>query len=187
MTLQPHDIVQAVRDHYVEQYATWVRTCRAEDERCHPELKVQLKNQDELYRGLYCFDLVVSGPKREMQELVPERQLTFAPVTGALNSMSFEITSFRWDVVSIEHDGGDLDPSCLADWFEAWFDPEDRRYQPSESLGNFIHSVVLEPGGISVDFGSATTDAFWELLTVLEAAGVRSVKIVHDTEPEGSS
>ena len=75
------------------------------------------------------------------------------------------------------HNGSfDVD-QVLGSWFERWFDPDDRRYRAGADLGNVIHSLSAEPGRLSVDFGSAGADAFWEFLDLIEKSGATQISV----------
>ena len=68
-------------------------------------------------------------------------------------------------------------PSPLSRWFQHWLDPEDVRHDPSVELSDVIHSVLLQPNFISIDFGSAHSNAFWDILQLLEEAGATSIEV----------
>ncbi|MGI8840197.1 MAG: hypothetical protein ACR2F8_05370 [Caulobacteraceae bacterium] len=65
----------------------------------------------------------------------------------------------------------------MTDWFEYWFDPDERRHDPSLKLSGKIHSLLVDEATASVDFGTAPTDAFWQLLGILESAGASDIKV----------
>ena len=62
-------------------------------------------------------------------------------------------------------------------WFDRWIDLEGNRSVEGESHYNIIHSSKLEKGLVEVDFGSAPTDAVIELLDLLSANGVKTVRV----------
>ena len=138
-----------IRDHYVEQLLLFVAE--------------QRRNS---IRG-----------EAEIIDFEPERILGFEPITATLGSAELEIENLRWDDVVIDHNGAFDAERILGAWFEKWFDPDDRRYRPGADLGNVIHSLVVEPGKLRIDFGSASPDAFWELLDRVEKAGATELRI----------
>jgi hypothetical protein len=44
-------------------------------------------------------------------------------------------------------------------------------------LSFVIHSLLIEPGVIDIDFGTAPPEAFWEMLGLLQSAGARTIRI----------
>jgi hypothetical protein len=44
-------------------------------------------------------------------------------------------------------------------------------------MGDVIHSLLVEPGTLSVDMGTAASDALWDVLDLLEKAGAQSIRI----------
>ena len=76
--------------------------------------------------------------------------------------------------MKIQHDR--LKPlSGLNTWFEQWFDTEDKRYDKDAELCEVIHSLLVEPDRLSIDFGSAPVTALSELLNLLEQEGAKNI------------
>jgi hypothetical protein len=171
------DLIQRVRKHYLDQFRKFVAAQHETTKTGSPELKLQLKGPTSLYRDMYCIDFVKNPDKPALLELQPARYLGFAPVTWTFGRMEAQIVGLRWNEVHIAHDKPDLQPACLLDWFDTWFDPDDKRHDATTELSGIIHSLAIEGRTISVDFGSAPVDAFWSLLEVLEKADVTSVRI----------
>ncbi len=70
-------------------------------------------------------------------------------------------------------------------WVHKWLDPEDKTAAGlgSLDLAGVLHQVsqpIEEPRGhwtTVIDFGSSSTDAFWELLVALADMGARRVSL----------
>lgn len=77
----------------------------------------------------------------------------------------------------IRHDVDALPSNLLSHWFQLWFDPEDACHDPNAELSGIIHSMLLQPHCISIDFGSANPDAFWDILQLLEDAGASRIQV----------
>ena len=166
-----------IRDHYVEQLLLFVAEQRRNSIRGEAEVKLELEPGTMVFRSLSCADFVRNEGEPEIIEFEPERILGFEPITATLGNAELEIENLRWDDVVIDHDGAFDAERILGAWFEKWFDPDDRRYRPGADLGNVIHSLVVEPGKLRIDFGSASPDAFWELLDRVEKAGATELRI----------
>ena len=196
------DLVTRVRDHFIEQFGAFVEQ---QEDACKfgsPEVKLQMSPDSALYEQLYCVDFIKpSGEADEsdeddgeeldedeinegMVDFQPGFFLEFDPTSGTFGSMAVEIEQLRWDDVIIRHDLEPLPEDRIAEWFELWFDPEDERYDPEARFGGIIHSLLVEPGLISVDFGTAPVNAFWDLLELLESSGAKRAVIACTPEED---
>ena len=176
-----------IRDHYVEQLLLFVAEQRRNSIRGEAEVKLELEPGTRVFRSLSCADFVRNDGEPEIIEFEPERILGFEPITATLGSAELEIEDLRWDDVVIDHNGAFYAERILGAWFEKWFDPDDRRYRPGADLGNVIHSLVVEPGKLRIDFGSAAPDSFWELLDRVENAGATELRISSSQVDAGSA
>jgi hypothetical protein len=166
-----------LRDHYVEQFLLFVAEQRRNSLRGDAEVKVEFEPGTSIFRGLCCADFVRNDVQPEIIHFEPDRVLGFNPISASLGDAELRFEQVRWDDVVIHHDAqGDLS-GALGGWFERWFDPDDRRHNPGTELGNVIHSLAVEPEKLSVDFGTAAPDSFWELLNLLEKAGATELRI----------
>ena len=170
------DLIQRIRDHYVEQFRGFVQAQCREFDTGVGEVKIRL-NGEGLSNRLYCIDFLANiDGETVLRELQPDLILTFDPLTGSIGQADLEVLGLKWDDVILEHDLK-ADVEGLADWFDVWFDPEDKRHDPAAELSLCIHSLSVEPGRLCVDFGTAPPDAFWELMKVLLDAGVTQIRI----------
>jgi hypothetical protein len=140
-------------------------------------VKFQLKEHSELFDRLYCVDFIKNDGPLEIVELLPENILTFEPITGRFGNASLAIKHLRWDDVLIRHDLDELPADRLSKWFQLWFDPEDARHNPDAELSEIIHSMLIQSNCISIDFGTAKPDAFWEILQLLDDAGTAHIEV----------
>jgi hypothetical protein len=119
-----------------------------------------------------CVDFMKNDPL-EFLELQPERVLSFEPISGAIGDARLRIEHLCWDDVEIYHDLG-MPLKGIDQWLALWFDENDERLEATAEFSNAIHSLLVEADHLSIDFASAPTVAFWELLALLEAAGAKS-------------
>lgn len=114
-----------------------------------------------------------------------ETILNFEPFevewAGGLN---VRVEPFVWDACSVGCAGLPAVPDWkhLTDWFEHWFDPEDIRSPGPDGLSGVVHFLSEpQPDGnafrFQVDFGSASVEAFEELLDALRDSGAAQVQI----------
>lgn len=171
-------VIAGVRDHYVEQFKAFADRQRQDCEAGASEVKLQLSEQSRLFQRLYCVDFLRSdNGKATPVELLPDRFLKFDTLSGSFGATRLVIERLRWDDVMIRHDLNSLPSKELADWFEHWFDPEDRRLDQSAPLSGVIHSLLIQPGVVSIDLGTAPPEAFWDVLDVLERARATSIRV----------
>jgi hypothetical protein len=110
-------------------------------------------------------------------ELQPEHILTFDPIEGSFGAASLVIEHLRWDDVLLQHDLAVVPSDRLAMWFGHWFDPDDDRQEPNADTSNVIHSLLVQPQMLSIDFGTADPEAFWQILELLEGSGATKIRI----------
>jgi hypothetical protein len=175
--MDPTAFITRIRDHYADQFHTFVKQQRANCSQGASEVKLQLGAQSELFDRLYCVDFIKNDGAREIVEFQPENILSFEPIVGTFGQAALTIEHLRWDDVLIRHDLDDLPSEHLSSWFQLWFDPEDARHDPHSELSETIHSVLIQPSCISIDFGTAGSDAFWEILQLLEDAGASRIEV----------
>ena len=170
-------LLQCVRDHYVEQFRVFVAAMQDELGGGVAELKLQIKEGEGLFRGLYCIDFCANiDGQASFREMQPDLVLNFDRFMGTVGQADLEVVSLRWHDINVEHDL-EASPGGLDGWFDTWFDPEGTRYDPAAEFSLCIHSVSTEPGKLNVDFGTAPPDAFWHLVKVLLDAGARRIRI----------
>jgi hypothetical protein len=170
--------VARVRDHYVDQFRAFADKQKRSCEVGAAEVKLRLSDRSELFRRLYCVDFAgKTGGEHGVVELQPAFTLTFGPMSCAYGAAAISIEHLRWDDVDIHHDLAALPQEEIASWFERWFDPDDKRAGQTAEFSNVIHSLLIRPGCVTIDFGTAPPDAFWELLNVLEQAGATEMRI----------
>ncbi|MGF9563371.1 hypothetical protein [Neorhizobium sp. JUb45] len=171
------DFLTRIRNHYVDQFRAFMEQQQAACSQGASEVKLQLGEQSELFERLYCVDFIKNDGRHEIVDFQAENVLTFDPIVGTLGKTSLSIKCLQWDDVLIRHDLEGLPPDQLSHWFRFWFDPEDSRRDPNAELSETIHSMLIESNCISVDFGTANSGAFWEILQLLENAGATRIEV----------
>lgn len=174
--MEPEALIAKVREHYLEQFTDFVMSQKQSCDHGASEVKLLLSDQSSIFRNLYCVDFIQNDSGSKVIEFAPENLLIFEPLSGSFGTAELVIEQLRWDDIVVHHDA--QEPALrLSDWFEKWFDPDDKRYVEGDAFGNVIHSLSVEQGIVSVDFGSAGPDAFWDLLDILEVAGAKSLRV----------
>lgn len=169
------ELTSQVRDHYVAQFQAFIESQERADRAGGAEVKLQLQGGG-LFRHLMCVDFVATA-ENQVVEFQPDKYLRFDAFSGAYGNARLSMEQLRWNDVLIAHDLPAPPQSALESWFQRWFDPDDTRHDPNAAVGNVIHSLLIEPGVVSVDFGTAPVEAFWELLDLLEEAGAKKLRV----------
>ncbi|MEO9617188.1 MAG: hypothetical protein ABJF89_06925 [Parasphingorhabdus sp.] len=170
------DFVTQLREHYVAQFIDFVEHQQKDSAKGASEVKLKLSDKSGIFDHLYCVDFIKNEPT-EIVELQPENILVFDPISGGFGQSSLLIEHLRWDDVIIYHDADNLPEDQLSQWFTKWFDPQDIRYNADNQVGEVIHSLVIEPHSVSIDFGTSQPTAFWDMLAILESAKTTSMRI----------
>jgi hypothetical protein len=176
--MQVDEIVEAVRNHYVPQLSDFIKLQRRELGRGAGEVKFNWGSGSRYYRDFVCIDFAAGGEEPRYVEFGLKTWLTFPPMTvNIAKSLTLQIESMRWDDVRLEHDAKSIDDVRLNQWFEFWFDPDDKRYIEGAELGDIIHRMTVEPAALEIDFGSSRSDAFWGLVDVLRFSGASRIQV----------
>ncbi|WP_068081655.1 hypothetical protein [Novosphingobium rosa] len=177
------NLVIEIRDHYVAQFRAFLIHQRAVSHAGSPEVKFELPEGTAAYRKWAVVDFLRTDDGPESIFFEPEGMLVFDPIEGQMPSSSQEtvadltIEGLRWDAVTIEHDLPAIE-EAIADWFEKWFDPDEVDYDPEAELTGCVHSVYVAPQRLHVDLGTASAEAFWELLEALVEAKATKIRVV---------
>ncbi len=130
---------------------------------------------------------VAEGQSPESLRVDSESILTFEPVASAWNSVPIRVSPFQWDACDVRASGipPATDWSNLRGWFDRWFDGDDTRQADEQGLNGVVHFLSdpahhASAATFQVDFGSASVEAFEELLDALRDSGATKIEIGHD-------
>jgi len=177
MSMDAAALVTRVRDHYVDQFSAFANEQRRSCTQGSSEVKFQLSEDSEVFQRLYCVDFIKNDGDVQAVEFQPENILTFDEVSASFGSAALLIQYLRWDDVVIFHDVQALPHEKVAEWFRLWFDPDDERHDQDAPLSDVIHSLLIQPSSISVDYGTAAPGAFWDMLELLVDAGATTIRV----------
>jgi hypothetical protein len=165
-----------MREHYIRQFEEFVARQEKACVQGHAEVKFQIPDSD-YYDQLLCVDYAKNDAGVEFVFFHPDLMLMFEPVTGTVGGMTFQIEALRWDSVVFHHDSNEISSAGIREWFDKWFDPDDRRHDPTAKLGSVVHSLTVKLGRFEIDFGTAQVGAMLDLLQLLEETGSTYVRI----------
>jgi hypothetical protein len=169
-------LLDRVRSHYLDQYINFIRFNKGSLKHGTAEVIFEVPGADILQQ-LYRVDFVGTGSTHEVIEMELDLTLSFDPIAAQYKAAKLFIVCLRWDDIAFRHDCDEVSIERLIFWFQKWFDPADSRYEAESELSEVIHSVSIEPHKIEVDFGSAKTESFFELLDMLVDSGARQIWI----------
>jgi hypothetical protein len=178
--------VERVREHYVAQFRTFIESMRDDDAPGAGEVVLPLSEASGVFGRRYRIDYVRHAERPEIKEFYPGRFVAFEPFTIAFGGAKATFEQLFWNDVAIRHDLLMPPEAALEAWFERWFDPEEERRAPDPALAEAVHSVIVRPGIITVDFGTAEAEALWALLAVLEGAGATVITIAGSVAEVGA-
>ncbi len=169
--------VERVRDHYVAQFRAFVEQMREGDVPGAGEVVLPLSEASGVFGRRYRIDYVRQGERPEIKEFYPGRFVAFEPFTISFGGTKASFEQLFWNDVAIRHDLLMPPEDGLDAWYQRWFDPDEVRRIPDPALAEAVHSVIVRPGMITVDFGTAAAEALWALLAVLEGAGATEITL----------
>jgi len=170
------NLVTQVRDHYVAKFRSFLQGQQASCTTGAAEVKFSLEADTAAFHRLAVVDFVRNDDGPEGVLFEPESFLTFDRVEGNIAKTALVIEGLRWDATVIHHDVPYI-ADAIEEWFRKWFDPDEIRLDHAADLSNCIHAVYIELNELQVDFGTAPTEAFWELLDSLAAGNATSVNV----------
>lgn len=180
-----NEVIALARRTYVEEFAEFVRAQGARFQKGEAEVATARPQPTPFFGGHYRVDFIGQGPKGLVpMDLVPDTRVRLeTPSHGNAGPTQVTMEQIVWDDVAILHDiQGDIG-AVLSQWFNHWYDVDDRR-GPTHPGGmpDVIHWLRVTPGSLVVDFGSASTNAFWALIALLRDAGAKAI-IIRETRP----
>jgi hypothetical protein len=168
MTIRFGDLVERARDLYLEQFRDFVekqkKSCRVGG------AEVKLGGVDEAYRTAYCVDFLSNDGQVKLIEFAPDRCLSLDRLVAARGGLTVHVDDLRWDDIVMDHDLDTLPADEVEKWFSRWYGPDDQET-------NMIHVLLIKPRHISIDLGTAPSEALFEIIDLLEKAGVKSLQI----------
>lgn len=179
------EILEQVREHYLQGYRQAYESFSEANEKSAPEVLLQLQNRENLplpYQ-LYRIDMASGdGNSPNLSEFNHDSHLSFEPVQFSANSIEAELYPIAWNAVEFETNEFKISSEKLSDWALKWLDQEEQADTDEFGIGCYVHSITfpeLENGKVhfSIDFGSSSLACFHELLSVLIEVGVTELKI----------
>lgn len=177
--MTPLELVHRVRDHYVAQYQAFVDLMLEEYGVGTAEVQFHGQEGSALHRQVMRSDFAAKKDDHLfVRVFVPDLMLEFPPFQLPIGSgTSAIVEALRWDSAEIDHGLPALPEGAIEAWFDEHFDPDDSRYDEARRLGSYVHSLAIEPGRLSIDFGSAPVEALTDLLGLLARAGARTIVV----------
>ena len=168
MSVRFGDLVERARALYLEQFHDFVEKQRQSCSVGRAEVK--LGGVDGAYGSAYCVDFLSNDGQLKLIEFAPDRCLSFDRIVADYGRMTLHVDDLRWNDVVIDHDLDTLPADAVATWFGRWYGPDDQET-------GMIHSLLIELRHISADLGTAPLEALFELISLLEKAGAKSLQI----------
>jgi len=170
------EAIRSVRDDYVEQFDAMVALQRAKRSDVFVDRRMT-RPESSLFGKRYVPDVSFGDPMTEWLDMVPRDR------AGALPGFSLETPSLVvefedlwWDDLRLDHDGA-FTGKLVSWWFDRWMPRVDSATPRAEGVSGFIHSVTVDETWMNVDLGTATIDALFNLLSIAQNCGAKSVRV----------
>jgi len=180
--------IHTLRDHYVSQFEQFIHDMLDDPEPGASEVALKLPHHSPLFGPYYRVDYMRYSEPPQGNVFQASTQLDFAPVEASGRGMDITIKGFQWDRAVIVPKGMPITEDDLGGWFERWFDPHDALRGPSTGqIRGAIHALTIAAdGSLAVDFGTASADAFFDLLEIADEAGVDEIELVDPATSENA-
>ncbi|MEQ9501014.1 MAG: hypothetical protein RIT81_29370 [Deltaproteobacteria bacterium] len=128
-------------------------------------------------------DIAVLGEDATTHAVDSERMIDFEPGELEYENLVVEIAPFMWDAVKLRLEPADAKVEPFVAWFERWFASDEEGDAPY-GVVHFMSDPAVEDGALEIDLdlGSASVDAFEDLLDACVAAGVTNAWLGTPTE-----
>jgi hypothetical protein len=175
------EVIQYVRDDYVEQFDAMVAHQRAKRSDVHVNRAIE-RAESNLFGKLYVPDVSFGDPMTEWLDMVPRPRDGSLP-SFSLNTPNFvvEFEDLWWDDIRLNHDG-EFTGKLVSWWFNRWMPPTDPATPRAEGVSGFIHSATVDEKWICVDLGTATVDALFNLLSIAQNCGAKTARVTSTRE-----
>lgn len=171
-----YEIVERQREIYINDLVAFYRN---QKEGARELLLAYNKpEEDEAFR-LYRLDYYTQ--EGEAIELDSDKYLDFEPIECSLSDMQIQLRPFYWNGCEFILTSPPKDITWLTMWIKKRIDIDDVRQEDGSGLQGVIHNVTSpnldSDCNFSVDFGSADTSVFWELVDEIFKAGIKNLRI----------
>jgi hypothetical protein len=152
-----------------------------------PEVRFQMDDPGDrhpVFRQL-CVDGAMSANDGDFAAFICEGEAVGErSVTQDYRGMAVTAHPLRWDEIVMRVEQDPTDAPAFVDWATDWMNLNDRRQPGDDGLSGVVHHIAptrrprfLRAAGtdVRVDFGSAPTDALWDLLDRLVEVGAPRV------------
>lgn len=175
-----------IRDSYLAHMFKELRQLRNDDRNVTTELVARDETGAVLRDGVlnlphrsdFSFDALIGTTRRNTKDT---EGLDFEPIELSLDDGVFlSLHPFPWNKLSLSFDADDDTKRLvrLRLWFLEWF--QARHSEKSDDLSGVVHSIdgprkIGNTWNVTIDLGSAPTDAFVELVHVLASRGAKNI------------
>lgn len=190
----PADVIGKVREHYLKHFKDVLREKRRLPQ-SHITLEPIIKTGSQLgptplREGALGLprrqDLVISaGGEPQALNVIMRRGVYFEPLNlDWTESTKVHVEPFRWEECRVQIPGmvADEQWAPLLDWFDKWFDEFEQKVALTRDFHEVIHAIadpLLDEHSTTViiDLGSATLEAFEEMLDAFTRVGAAQITI----------
>ncbi|AZV77201.1 hypothetical protein EBB79_04390 [Parasedimentitalea marina] len=173
------EVLDALRSTYITQFEAVYERHGGQDAGIHPEIAFEISGAT--YKNLYVVDFV----KRDTTSQDAGTAIEVSPTSFAYggngefksHDLQISVGNISWDGVSFYLDTAPVALEGIDAWFDYWIDLDATRQKQDVVVSQILHSVIIEPDQIHVDFGTAPVSALTELLNILHNSGVQNITL----------
>lgn len=169
------ELINGQRECYLKQLTEFYRERSGAKEIL---LELDSDEQEKVFR-LYRLDYYEEG---KPTELSPDRYLNYPMTLFKMGNLEIEMNPFYWHGCDFSFEKEIENIDWLKLWTATWIDIVDTNSINAQGFSEVIHNVTRPRKNgseweFAVDFGTATSDAFIELLKRFDEKGIMRVRI----------
>lgn len=148
------------------------------------EILMALNGEDEtlLFKLTRLDYLVKIDGEFKIEELSPDTYSNHPPISFTYGQLQVELNPFFWHGCEFIVDEEFENLDWLRTWTKTWIDEEDKFQSDNDGFTGAIHNVTFptterQRTKFTVDFGTASTEAFMNLINLIKDTGTRNLII----------
>jgi len=169
---------------YVDVLVKLINSLKFREIEVFPEAQIQLESMhiSEFFRQSRVDVLFKEDFMFHQAEAKITNPPEFAPMLETWRNIEIVLFPFVWHSMEINIIGPEPSIDQLQNWFTRWFDPKSRNRPNAHGLHGVIHTMtpplILDASWqVTIDFGTAETDAFQAFLKQCRFSGATKIEI----------
>ncbi|MEP1696502.1 MAG: hypothetical protein ABJJ69_08190 [Paracoccaceae bacterium] len=172
-------LLEKLRSNYLLEFESAYRNQVEVNEEIGTEIAFEISGG--VYKRLFVVDFVgKNGANTNLIEVGTTDAAYGGGQSFEYSGLSIEFGHVSWDAMRLELDPMPQDIAGFEPWFDRWIDLVGEHRKEGAFLSHVIHSASIRDDSVGIDFGTAPREAFVQLLDLLKANDVKTIRVTSD-------